>query len=204
MIRNIGAAAIFATFIPSYLVYAHILPAPLVESITAFTKSSNFLYLFIAAIIVGSILGMDRRVLVGGFLKIFVPLAAGSLVAPAAVGCAVGRRWALGLQHTLFKVVVPIMAGGVGEGAMPLSIGYAATSAPAAGRPLRRGAAVGDAGQPDRDHPGGRAQLPGQAPPRPDRRGPPAAGRGRLSSWPREPRPGRQWPTSLAAAHGAR
>jgi malate:Na+ symporter len=125
VLRDIGAAAIFATFIPSYLVFAHILPAPLVTSITSFTKASNFLYLFIASIIVGSILGMDRRVLVGGFLKIFVPLATGSLVA-GAVGCGVGTALGLGFNHTLFKIVAPIMAGGVGEGAMPLSMGYAA------------------------------------------------------------------------------
>jgi Na+/citrate or Na+/malate symporter len=30
----------------------------------------------------------------------------------------------LGAKHTLFFVVVPIMAGGVGEGAIPLSVGY--------------------------------------------------------------------------------
>jgi malate:Na+ symporter len=70
---------------------------------------------------------MDRRVLVGGFLKIFVPLALGS-VAAGLVGCGVGAALGLGLNHTLFKIVVPIMAGGVGEGAMPLSIGYAAIS----------------------------------------------------------------------------
>jgi CCS family citrate carrier protein len=125
LIRNIGAAAIFATFIPSYLVYAHILPTPLIASITGFTKASNFLYLFIASIIVGSILGMDRRLLIGGFIKIFIPLAAGSLVA-GAVGSAVGVALGLGFSHTLFKIVAPIMAGGVGEGAIPLSIGYAA------------------------------------------------------------------------------
>jgi CCS family citrate carrier protein len=124
-IRHIGAAAIFATFVPSYLVYAHALPAPLVDSITRFTKSSNFLYLFICSIIVGSILGMDRRVLVGGFLKIFLPLAVGSMAA-GVVGCSVGSALGLGLWHTLFKIVIPIMAGGVGEGAVPLSIGYAA------------------------------------------------------------------------------
>lgn len=127
VIRNIGAAAIFATFIPSYLVYAHLLPQPVAASITTFTKSSNILFLFIASIIVGSILGMDRRVLVGGFLKIFAPLALGSLAA-GLVGCGVGAALGLGLHHTFFKVVVPIMAGGVGEGAVPLSIGYAAIS----------------------------------------------------------------------------
>jgi Na+/citrate or Na+/malate symporter len=31
----------------------------------------------------------------------------------------------LGAKHTLFFLIVPIMAGGVGEGAIPLSVGYA-------------------------------------------------------------------------------
>src|SRR5271166_4352932 len=124
IIRNIGAAAIFATFIPSFLAFHHLLPASILASVTEFTKDSNFLYLFIACIIVGSILGMDRGVLIQGFLKIFVPLAAGS-VAGGIVGTVVGVALGLGVYHTFFFVVVPIMSGGVGEGAIPLSTGYA-------------------------------------------------------------------------------
>jgi malate:Na+ symporter len=123
IIRNIGAAAIFATFIPSFLAFHHLLPASILGSVIDFTKDSNFLYLFIACIIVGSILGMDRGVLIQGFLKIFVPLAAGS-VAGAVVGTVVGVLLGLGAYHTFFFVVVPIMSGGVGEGAIPLAIGY--------------------------------------------------------------------------------
>src|SRR6185312_13959185 len=100
-----------------------VLPPEVVKVTTDFTKTTNFLYLFIASIIVGSILGMDRQVLIKGFLKIFVPLAAGS-VAAGAVGTLVGTLLGLGAYHTFFFVVVPIMAGGVGEGAIPLSIGY--------------------------------------------------------------------------------
>src|SRR5215469_1956530 len=96
----------------------------MVKPIGEFTKASNFLYLFIAAIIVGSIFGMDRQVLIKGFLKIFVPLAAGSIVA-GTVGTLVGVVLGLGAYHTFFYIVIPIMAGGVGEGAIPLSIGYA-------------------------------------------------------------------------------
>ncbi|KQO50924.1 MULTISPECIES: 2-hydroxycarboxylate transporter family protein [unclassified Methylobacterium] len=125
VLKNIGAGAIFATFIPSALVYYMLIPTPLVKAITDFTKFTNFLYLYIATIIVGSILGMDRDVLIKGFLKIFVPLAAGS-VAAACVGTLVGTLLGLGAYHTFFFLVVPIMAGGVGEGAIPLSIGYAA------------------------------------------------------------------------------
>ena len=122
-VRQVGGAAILATFIPSALVYYHLLPMPVVSLVTDFTKSTNFLYLFISAIIVGSILGMDRRVLIRGFLKIFVPLASGSVIA-GLVGTAVGTLLGLGAKHTLFFLVVPIMAGGVGEGAIPLSVGY--------------------------------------------------------------------------------
>ena len=123
VLRNMGFAAILATFVPSYLEYVHALPQPVVDSITTFTEQSNFLYLFIACIVVGSILGMDRKSLISGFLKIFVPLALGSIAA-FVVGCSVGVALGLGFEHTLFKVVVPIMAGGLGEGAIPLSIGY--------------------------------------------------------------------------------
>ncbi|QCP47953.1 2-hydroxycarboxylate transporter family protein [Trinickia violacea] len=123
IVRHIGAAAIFATFIPSALTYYHLLPKPILSLTTEFTKQTNFLYLFIASIIVGSILGMDRRVLIRGFIKIFVPLAAGTIAAMI-VGTAVGTALGLGMRHTFLYIVVPIMAGGVGEGAIPLSVGY--------------------------------------------------------------------------------
>ena len=56
IIRNIGAAAIFATFIPSFLAFHHLLPNSILGSVVEFTKNSNFLYLFISCIIVGSAL----------------------------------------------------------------------------------------------------------------------------------------------------
>ena len=131
-LKKIGAAAILATFVPSFLVYAGLIPAPLKASISTFTDESNFLYLFIGSIIVGSILGMDRRMLIGGFLKIFAPIVAGSIAA-AAVGIGLGTLLGLGFRHTAFMIVVPVMAGGVGEGAIPLSIGYAALGGGAEG-----------------------------------------------------------------------
>ena len=123
VLRNIGAGAIFATFVPSALAYYKLLPPQIEKSVVEFTKYTNFLYLFIACIIVGSILGMDRKVLVQGFLKIFVPLAVGSIAA-GIVGTLVGTLLGMGASHTFFFVVIPIMAGGVGEGAIPLSVGY--------------------------------------------------------------------------------
>ncbi len=120
---KIGAPAIFATFLPSYLAFHHVVPADLVRVVSDFTTNLHFIYLFIAVIIVGSIFSMDRQVLIAGFVRIFVPLAVGSIAAMI-VGTAVGAALGLGVFHTFFFIVVPIMAGGVGEGAIPLSLGY--------------------------------------------------------------------------------
>jgi malate:Na+ symporter len=121
---SIGGPVILATFLPSYLVYAGIIPVPVSEAISSFWKSANFLYLFIPCIIVGSILSMDRTLLVRGFLRIFVPLAAGSIVATV-VGTCVGLALGMDLLHTVLFVVVPVMSGGLGEGVIPLTLGYA-------------------------------------------------------------------------------
>src|SRR5262249_7993397 len=112
-----------ATFVPSALAYYKLLPPQIEKSVVEFTKYTNFLYLFIACIIVGSILGMDRKVLVQGFLKIFAPLAIRSIPTGIA-GTLVGTLLGLGAFYRFFSVVSPIMAGGVGEGAIPLSVGY--------------------------------------------------------------------------------
>ena len=123
-LRNIGAAALLVTFVPSGLVYYGLLPLPVTKVVTDFFKSSNIMYMFIAVVIVGSILGMDRSVLIKGFVKIFVPLASGSIVA-SITGVLTGMALGIGAFDTFFYTVAPIMAGGVGEGALPLTIGYA-------------------------------------------------------------------------------
>ncbi|WP_049084490.1 2-hydroxycarboxylate transporter family protein [Klebsiella michiganensis] len=125
VLGKLGAAAICATFIPSALVHYGLLPEVVVESTTKFYKSTNILYLYICCIIVGSIMSMNRTTLIQGFLRIFFPMLCGEIVGMV-VGVGVGT--ALGLEpfHVFFFIVLPIMAGGVGEGAIPLSIGYAA------------------------------------------------------------------------------
>jgi Na+/citrate or Na+/malate symporter len=67
----------------------------MVKAIGEFTKASNFLYLFIASII----FGMDRQVLIKGFLKIFGPLAAGSVVG-GTIGTLVGTILGIGAYHS--------------------------------------------------------------------------------------------------------
>ncbi len=131
-----GGAAIMTFVVPSAAVFYGVIPPSVAAAVTTFCKQSNFLYLYISAIIVGSIISMDRQVLVQGFLKILVPLAAGSIVA-FIVGTLVGMAMGLTASHSLFFIVAPIMAGGLGEGAIPLSVGLFSHPASAAGYLVR-------------------------------------------------------------------
>lgn len=124
IVGKLGAAAICATFIPSAMVYYGLLPDVVVESTTRFYKSTNILYLYICCIIVGSIMSMNRTTLIQGFLRIFFPMLCGE-IAGMLVGMGVGMLLGLEPFQIFFFIILPIMAGGVGEGAIPLSIGYA-------------------------------------------------------------------------------
>ncbi|KML68054.1 2-hydroxycarboxylate transporter family protein [Pectobacterium peruviense] len=124
IIGKMGAAAICATFIPSAMVHYGLLPDVVVESTTKFYKSTNILYLYICCIIVGSIMSMNRQTLIQGFMRIFFPMLCGE-VAGMLVGMGVGIALGLDPFQIFFFLILPIMAGGVGEGAIPLSIGYA-------------------------------------------------------------------------------
>ncbi|MCL2899978.1 2-hydroxycarboxylate transporter family protein [Brenneria tiliae] len=124
IIGKMGAAAICATFIPSAMVYYGLLPDVVVESTTKFYKSTNILYLYICCIIVGSIMSMNRQTLIQGFMRIFFPMLCGEVVGMV-VGMAVGIALGMDPFQIFFFLILPIMAGGVGEGAIPLSIGYA-------------------------------------------------------------------------------
>ncbi len=124
LVGKLGAAAICATFIPSAMVHYGLLPDVVVDSTIKFYKSTNILYLYICCIIVGSIMSMNRQVLIQGFVRIFVPMLCGEVVGMVA-GLAMGTLLGLPPFQTFFFLILPIMAGGVGEGAIPLSMGYA-------------------------------------------------------------------------------
>lgn len=123
ILKDIGGPAILCMFVPSVMVFYNLLNPSSMKAITAIMKTSNFLYLYIACLVTGSILGMNRQVLIQGFIRLFIPLVVGTL-GSAIAGVSVGVLTGLGAHHTFFYIVVPIVSGGIGEGILPLSMAY--------------------------------------------------------------------------------
>jgi len=116
----LGGGAILAIFGAAALVYVQWLPTSVVDNVTQFMKSGGFLNFYIAALITGSILGMDSKVLVKVGSRYALPLVCAVLFA-ALFAVAVG--WVMGFspQDAVVVIALPIMGGGMGAGAVPMS-----------------------------------------------------------------------------------
>ncbi|CAD5898524.1 MULTISPECIES: 2-hydroxycarboxylate transporter family protein [Carnobacterium] len=124
-LKNFGGAAIFSLMIPSILVFFNFFNTNTLEATDMLMKQANFLYFYIACLVCGSILGMHRKILVQGLMRMIIPMACGMILA-LVVGTAIGTLLGLGFEHTLFYIVTPVISGGIGEGILPLSLGYSA------------------------------------------------------------------------------
>lgn len=124
LFRDIGGGAILCLLLPSVLVFHGFFGSTTLDATRMLMKDANFLYFVIASLVVGSILGMNRFILVQGMIRMFVPLVVGTLAAVVA-GLLVGLLFGYSVYHTFFFIIVPIIGGGIGEGILPLSLAYA-------------------------------------------------------------------------------
>lgn len=99
------------------------MPQNVLDAAKVLMKDANFLYFVIATLVVGSILGMNRIILVQGMIRMFVPLVIGTLTA-VGIGLLMGKMVGYSFYHTFFYIIVPIIGGGIGEGILPLSLAY--------------------------------------------------------------------------------
>ncbi|WP_313515922.1 2-hydroxycarboxylate transporter family protein [Pseudomonas sp.] len=125
ILKEIGGGAILCLMLPSVLVFLGVFGGTTLDATRMLMKEANFLYFVIASLVVGSILGMSRFILVQGMIRMFVPLLVGTLAAVFS-GLAVGALFGYSVYHTFFFIIVPIIGGGIGEGILPLSLAYSA------------------------------------------------------------------------------
>ena len=117
----LGGGAIVVIFGTALLNYFNIFPTAVVENITSFFKPTGaFLDFYIAALITGSILGMNSTLLKKAAARYF-PAIFGGLILSFALCSAVGAITGFGWAKALLLIALPIMGGGMGAGATPLS-----------------------------------------------------------------------------------
>ncbi|WP_438764179.1 2-hydroxycarboxylate transporter family protein [Kushneria sp. TE3] len=116
----LGGGAILAIFGAATLVYLGWLPESVSDNVASFMQGGGFLNFYIAALITGSILGMDSKVLVKVGTRFALPLLCSVLFA-ALFAMGVGLLLGFSPQDAVVVITLPIMGGGMGAGAVPLS-----------------------------------------------------------------------------------
>lgn len=115
-----GGGPIVVILVGSFLVYKNILPEADYTSIDTFMKGGGFLDFYIAALITGSILGMNRKLLIKASVR-YLPSILGGVV--AALGFVALFAPLVGFSSTeaIAYIGIPIMGGGMGAGAVPIA-----------------------------------------------------------------------------------
>lgn len=116
----LGGGSVFCIFASAAMATFGIIPADAVKVASNFVSNEGFLDFYIAALISGSILGMNRNLLIKASVR-FIPVAFLSMIitffAVGLMGMLIGN----GFGHSVMFVSLPIMAGGIGAGVVPLS-----------------------------------------------------------------------------------
>ncbi len=120
----LGGGAVFSIFVSSALATFGILPVSVVANCKAFMNDVGFLDFYIAALITGSILGMDRKLLQRAAVR-FLPVSFISMFCAILAGGVAGMLTGRGLADAILYVALPMMSGGMGAGVIPLSGIYA-------------------------------------------------------------------------------
>ncbi len=116
----LGGGPIIIIFGSAALVTFNIIPKEQIANMTTFMKGGGFLDFYIAALITGSILGMSRKLLIRAAVRYLPAILAGVAVAVLLVGIG-GVLTGYGAKNAIFYIAIPIMGGGMGAGAVPLS-----------------------------------------------------------------------------------
>lgn len=121
IVKNyLGGGPIVIIFGSAALVTYNFLPETSVEIMSNFMKGEGFLDFYIAALITGSILGMNRELLIKASIR-YLPAILGGIVAALGLVGVVGAVIGYGAKEAILYIGVPIMGGGMGAGAVPLS-----------------------------------------------------------------------------------
>lgn len=117
----VGGGLVLAFLGTAILVYLHVIPEEYVELISSVnSKPMGVLNFFIIMLISGSLLGLNRDLMIKSFAG-YIPAILGGVLGAAILGIIGGLFFGVSPANTVLKYVLPVMGGGNGAGAVPLS-----------------------------------------------------------------------------------
>ncbi|MGE4424472.1 MAG: 2-hydroxycarboxylate transporter family protein [Pseudodesulfovibrio sp.] len=130
VIRNwLGGGPIMCIFGPSLMIYFGMLPPETIGLMKDFMKGSpSFFNFFITFLICGAMLSISRRILLQSTLK-FLPTVLAAIFGGCILAAIGGVVTGYGAVKAVMLLAVPIIGGGVGAGALPLSQIYSQSAA---------------------------------------------------------------------------
>lgn len=115
-----GGGPIVIIFASAAFVHYGVFPKVPLDTVKNFMTTQGFLDFYIASLIVGSILGMSRKLLVKAALS-YLPVIVGGVFCAILFTGVVGALLGYGFNNAVFYIAIPIMGGGMGAGAVPLA-----------------------------------------------------------------------------------
>lgn len=119
----LGGGSMVVLFGSSALVALNIIPDEIATQAGDFLLAGGFVNIALAALIIGSIFGMNRKLLIKA-IAFYLPCILGGLVVALLLVGGVGMLIGYGFKEAILYIGVPIMGGGTSAGAVPLSQMY--------------------------------------------------------------------------------
>ncbi|MCF1684584.1 2-hydroxycarboxylate transporter family protein [Tetragenococcus halophilus] len=122
--KYIGGGILLAFLGMSVIGTYNLIPSEYITSIDNFTGETNFLTFYIVVLITGSVLSLERNILLRSFAGYF-PAILGGFVGAILLAIVGGMFFGISPSELITHYALPIMGGGNGGGAIPLSEVYA-------------------------------------------------------------------------------
>lgn len=126
-----GGGMLFTSLVAAAMNTFGLIGENTIAALNTFNGSTGFLNLYILVLITGSVLSIDRKLLLKSFAG-FIPTILGGVVFALGLAGIVGAVTGVGAIEAICTFAIPIMGGGNGAGITPMSKMYeAATGNPA-------------------------------------------------------------------------